>query len=393
MKNRILSITRNVIPYVKELNPIAGGVLSCIVMQQLDFWFESHPDGFYKFLEPTNHKAYKTGDSWTEELGMTVDEFRSAFDKIGIRYKSRTEFMKAKELGDIFQGKFYCSFVDRRANLTHYFRNDVLLDEALDGLIHNDRLGAVAKRQKIGCASVAVEGNVLASNTGTSVTDCFIETISVDGNSHLQELENPSTGMEIPIYRDGNPHLQESGIPIYVNGKSRAPLLQRIHTDTTTTTAGNNLSTETVGNLNVVDSPQRGCCDDSQNSQTDLIWPTCSLEEKTAITALLPALPAEQHQVLLDELEGARASGSIRKGLVPLAGALFRAMLAGTFTPGHSPAIAARRRELVNRIEQATVARSLPDISPADLARGQAVLSMISGKSNAHIQQQTGETT
>lgn len=138
--------------------------------------------------------------------------------------------------------------------------------------------------------------------------------------------------------------------------------------------------------------PSRGGCDDSQNSQTNLIWPTCSVEEKTAITALLPALPAEQHQVLLDELEGARASGSIRKGLVPLAGALFRAMLAGTFTPGHSPAIAARRRELVNRIEQATVARSLPDISPADLARGQAVLSMISGKSNTHLQQQTGET-
>jgi hypothetical protein len=302
--------------------------------------------------------------------------------------------MKAKELGDIFQGKFYCSFVDRRANLTHYFRNDVLLDEALDGLIHNDRLGAVAKRQRIGCASVAAEVNALANDTVASVTDCFTEIISVDGNSHLQELENPSTGMEIPIYRDGNPHLQESGIPIYVNGKSRAPLLQRIHTDTTTTTtAGNKLSTETVDNLNVVDSPQRGCCDDSQNSQTNLIWPTCSVEEEAAITALLTALPAEQHQVLLDELEGARASGSIRKGLVPLAGALFRAMLAGTFTPGHSPAIAARRRKLVNRIEQATVARSLPDISPADLARGQAVLSRISGKSNAHIQQQTGETT
>lgn len=383
MKNRILSITRNVIPYVKELNPIAGGVLSCIVMQQLDFWFESHPDGFYKFLEPTNHKAYKTGDSWTEELGMTVDEFRSAFDKIGTRYKSRTEFMKAKELGDIFQGKFYCSFVDRRANLTHYFRNDVLLDEALDGLIHNDRPSTAAKRQKIDGAAVAAEVN----DTGASLTDCFKDTISVDGNSHLQELENPSTEMEIPIYRDGNPHLQESGIPIYVNGKSRAPLLQRIHTDITTTTTDSNLSTKTVDNLNVLDTPQRGCCDDSQNSQTDLIWPTCSDEEKAAISALLPALPGEQHQVLLDELEGARATGSIRKGLVPLAGALFRAMLGGTFTPGQSPAIAARRRALVNKNEQTAVARSLPDISPADLARGQAVLSMISGKSSAHLKQ------
>lgn len=133
--------------------------------------------------------------------------------------------------------------------------------------------------------------------------------------------------------------------------------------------------------------PPRGGCDDSQSSQTDLIWPTCSLEEKTAITALLPALPAEQHQVLLDELEGARASGSIRKGLVPLAGALFRAMLAGTFTLGQSPAIAARRREQANRIEQATVARSLPDMSTAAISRGQAFLTMITGKSTAHSKQ------
>lgn len=84
-------------------------------MQQLDYWFENHPEGFYKFLLPSDHPAYKNGDSWTEELGMSKDEFRTAFDKIGHRYKSKSEFDKAE---DKFQGKFYCSYVDRRSNLT-----------------------------------------------------------------------------------------------------------------------------------------------------------------------------------------------------------------------------------------------------------------------------------
>ena len=132
MRNRILHLTRNTIPYVKELHTIAGGVLSCLVMQQLDYWFENHPEGFYKFLLPSEHPAYKDGDSWTEELGMSVDEFRTAFDKIGYRYKSKSEFDKAE---DKFQGKFYCSYVDRRSNLTFYFRNHEAVDAALDELL------------------------------------------------------------------------------------------------------------------------------------------------------------------------------------------------------------------------------------------------------------------
>ena len=132
MKNRILHLTRNTIPYVKELHTIAGGVLGCLVMQQLDYWFENHPEGFYKFLLPSDHPAYKSGDSWTEELGMSKDEFRTAFDKIGHRYKSKSEHDKAE---DKFQGKFYCSYVDRRSNLTYYFRNHEAVDAALDELL------------------------------------------------------------------------------------------------------------------------------------------------------------------------------------------------------------------------------------------------------------------
>lgn len=121
MQNRILHLTRNIIPYIRELQPLAGSTSGCILMQQLDFWFHRHPNGFWKFLEPSAHQKYKQGDSWTEELGISCAEFRTAFDRIGTRHKSKSEFDLAT---DKFAGKFYCSYLDRRENLTFYFRND-----------------------------------------------------------------------------------------------------------------------------------------------------------------------------------------------------------------------------------------------------------------------------
>lgn len=135
MRNKILSVTRNVVPYVKGLRslPLIKSVVACILMQQLDYWFKDYPQGFYKFLEQpaTNHRAYKVGDSWTEELGISADEFRTAFDQIGIRYKSKKEYDAAE---DKFQGKYYCSYTDKLARLTHYFRNHEVVDAALDTL-------------------------------------------------------------------------------------------------------------------------------------------------------------------------------------------------------------------------------------------------------------------
>lgn len=132
MKIRILGLTRNIIPYVRDLQPIAQTVAGCVLMQQLDYWFERKPDGFYKFLEPPekNHDFYRPGDSWCEELGISKDEFRTAFDRFGIRYKSKSEHDEAFAT-DRFQKKYYCSYLDRRSNLTWYFRNHELLDAKL----------------------------------------------------------------------------------------------------------------------------------------------------------------------------------------------------------------------------------------------------------------------
>ena len=128
----------------------------------------------------------------------------------------------------------------------------------------------------------------------------------------------------------------------------------------------------------------RGCGGDSEieTSQTeaiaDLIWPICSTEERTALSGILVTLPQAQHQILLDELEGARQAGTIRKNLVLFAGALVRAMHNGTFTVGYSPAVAAKRRE---KSERSTTVESLrtfrPEIAADAAAEGQRLMEKI----------------
>ena len=299
MKNRILHLTRNTIPYVKELHAIAGGVLGCLVMQQLDYWFEGHPEGFYKFLLPSDHPAYKDGDSWTEELGMSVDEFRTAFDKIGLRYKSKSEFDKAE---DKFQGKFYCSYVDRRSNLTYYFRNHDLVDAALDELLSKNN----SKSSKTGKSSA---GNPRRSGDFT-----------VNGDS-------PFTGnrqSQFTVNRE--PLLTGDGeSPLTVKRENPPPLYRDYNTETTTTT-------------NDIASIDSGGCGD------DLIFPKCTENERIAIRQLFADCPTEMRQVCLDEIEGARQAGVIKTNLVPFARGIATAISRGTFTVGHGTKVTMQRR-------------------------------------------------
>ena len=285
MKNRILHLTRNTIPYVKELHSIAGSVLGCLVMQQLDYWFENHPEGFYKFLLPSDHPAYKAGDSWTEELGMSVDEFRTAFDKIGHRYKSKSEFDKAENK---FQGKFYCSYVDRRSNLTYYFRNHDLVDAALDELL---------------------------SRTNTS-----------NPKSGRSPAGNPRRSQDFTVNGD-SPFTGNGESPLTVNRENPPPLYRDYNTETTTTTDDNAAINS-------------GSCGEFSDR---LVFPKCTQEEKIAIRELLVTCPVEFQQKALDEIEGARQAGVIKTNLVPFSRGIMTAIARGTFTVGHGPKVAAQR--------------------------------------------------
>jgi hypothetical protein len=136
----IHAVAANVVPYVKELRLLkkVGSVNACILMRQLEYWFERHPDEFYKFLSPPAqpHRAYQTGKSWTEELGFSEDEFRTAFDLIGVRYKSKKLYDAAGS--DKFGEKYYCSYTDKLSHMTYYYRNHVAVDSALNWLANRE---------------------------------------------------------------------------------------------------------------------------------------------------------------------------------------------------------------------------------------------------------------
>lgn len=111
--------------YSPELNQITGSVNATIVMLQLEYWFsKTASNKFYKFLDICEHERYKSGDSWTEELSFTKNEFRTAFAKIGKVYKSKKAF---RESQDLFGGKYYASYYDRMKGLTYYIRNNAKL--------------------------------------------------------------------------------------------------------------------------------------------------------------------------------------------------------------------------------------------------------------------------
>jgi hypothetical protein len=320
MKNRILHLTRNTIPYVKELHPIAGGVLGCLVMQQLDYWFEGHPEGYYKFLMPSDHPAYKEGDSWTEELGMSRHEFRTAFDKIGIRYKSKSDFDQSL---DKFQGLFYCSYVDRRSNLTYYFRNHDLVDAALDKLLSKPA-------QKSAKADPTTSSNLLCNAEFTVKPES-----GFTGNQECGFTVKPDSGFT-----------RNSSSSLTVNPENLPPLYRDYNTETTTTT----------DNSAAIDS---GGCGEK------LIFPKCTPEESIAIGELLVTCPVEFQQKALDEIEGARQAGVIKTNLVPFARGILTAISRGTFSVGHGSTVAAQRVKQLNHQNR---------INAADLPKNQEAM-------------------
>lgn len=81
----IIAYDRKMIAYRPEWRPFTGSVKASILLQQIFFrWDKNDRKPFYKFKEPCGHHLYRTGDSWTEELGFTRTEFDTALKKITV---------------------------------------------------------------------------------------------------------------------------------------------------------------------------------------------------------------------------------------------------------------------------------------------------------------------
>lgn len=197
MKPSILAAFTEAVPYIPGLRQLTGSVVSAILMMQLEYRFAKYPEGFYKFLEPpqNGHQDYKPGDSWVEELAFSKEEFRTAFDKIGVRYSSKTQYNEAKSSGSEFGDSYYCSYVDRQSGLTFYFRNHSKVDELISYI--EPRQKAMGFRPR---------------KTRPQIVDPNLREI---GNPNLQDMvfsEDCKSG--IPIYRNGESQFTDPYIDI-----------------------------------------------------------------------------------------------------------------------------------------------------------------------------------
>ncbi|WP_069998577.1 hypothetical protein [Cellulosilyticum sp. I15G10I2] len=171
--------------YYPELNQVTGSVNATIVLLQLEYWFEKcKGNKFYKFLECCEHEKYRQGDSWTEELGFTKNEFRTAFAKIGKAYKSKRAFNESQ---DIFEGKYYASYYDRIKGLTYYIRNN----EALEKLLGEDRETLIQEY-------VGGPAYLGSTETEISIDQESASPISVDYNKLLTSVKDTHTTACVP---------------------------------------------------------------------------------------------------------------------------------------------------------------------------------------------------
>jgi hypothetical protein len=263
MNVQYLASTRGSIPFVRELTQLTHSIVGALLMQQLDFYFKSSPNGFYKFQKPApNHPAYKPGDSWCEELWASPDEFRNAFDKIGIRYKNRKLFEEAGP--DPFKGKFYASFVDLRSNLTVYVRNHAVTDKAIQDLF------TVPKVEYD--TSVSVPSMVPGTHRP---------------NDAAYEVILPSVAAK---------NRSRSITPV----TSEAAYQPKCAEST---------QTAKVAALPEVISPQTDAdLDDRQDELVSLVFPALLSKEIEEIKKDILTCPAEYRQRVLDEVEGQRTS-------------------------------------------------------------------------------------
>lgn len=212
MKNRTLALTSGSTPYIKQLRNITGTVNAALLMQQLDYWFAKpqYTDGFYKFMSPCDHPAYKPEDSWVEEMNFSVDELNLAFSKIGTAYQSLKEYREAQASGDVFKGNFYASYRDRKTYMTRYIRNHEITDAAIDSVFkpaensqNYCKRGLSVYREN---DEISVNGDCPSTVIGESPSTLYIDTkntlTEITKKEKIYKKEKDSTNCGMTQHRE-----------------------------------------------------------------------------------------------------------------------------------------------------------------------------------------------
>lgn len=94
---KLLADDKNSVSYRPSFARLTGSATAAILLQQIVYWWsKSGSQPFFKFKEPCEHKAYKEGDSWCEELAISRAEFDCAIKAISTRISKSNTSAAAK---------------------------------------------------------------------------------------------------------------------------------------------------------------------------------------------------------------------------------------------------------------------------------------------------------
>jgi hypothetical protein len=124
----VLREDRLMIAYRPSWREITGSVNATILLQQIKFrWDANGRKPFYKFFQPApTHRAYHSGDSWTEEIGFTISELRGALSKVGKRLTKED----MDDLRTALKDTFFGYFTDQQ-HLTWFYFNEKYFNQKI----------------------------------------------------------------------------------------------------------------------------------------------------------------------------------------------------------------------------------------------------------------------
>jgi Tfp pilus assembly protein FimT len=182
-----IALGQSIIPYRKELREICGSATAVLLFSQLLYWFEKNDyQEFYKFISPCQNQAYKEGDSWTEELGFSYEEFSTAFSKIGEKFVSKTKFEEGFE-----NEKMFYSYTDKIKGLTYWGINKNLIEKNLSEVYENSKLPNLGKSNYVNRESQITElGNVKVDlKQKTTTVEYTEDSLSTQPAKEISKLE------------------------------------------------------------------------------------------------------------------------------------------------------------------------------------------------------------
>ena len=171
-------VDRKSIPYYSTYNLFTGSPNASILLAQLFYWWRiNERKPFYKFKQPCEHKAYKDGDSWTEELGFTEYQFDGALKRIGVKITS------GDDKSDVCEKALVVYWTDRD-RMTWYQVNEDLYYTSI-GIAYEDS-SRLANKEKSGYSNQEKSGYPITETTTEITTN-----INTNTRTHPQTEEIP----------------------------------------------------------------------------------------------------------------------------------------------------------------------------------------------------------